>query len=95
MLVHACNPSTWKVRAGGSRIQGHPEVHCKFEASLGHMKPSPKNQNKTKTKTKTKQKTKQNKKPTPHKQTKNPIHWKITVNNSCQGTKPQLQYTYN
>lgn len=48
MLVHACNPSTWKVRAGGSRIQGHPEVHCKFEASLGHMKPSPKNQNKTK-----------------------------------------------
>ena len=34
------NPTTWQVEAGGSEVQGHPQLHSKFKASLGYMKPS-------------------------------------------------------
>jgi hypothetical protein len=27
MLVHACSPTTWERAAGGSRVQGQPEIH--------------------------------------------------------------------
>jgi hypothetical protein len=26
-MVHACNPSTQEVEAGGLRVQGQPELH--------------------------------------------------------------------
>lgn len=40
LMVRTCNPSTPEVvEAGGSRIQGHPQVHSKFEASMGYKRP--------------------------------------------------------
>jgi hypothetical protein len=34
---------TWTVEAGGSEVQGHPQLHSKFMANLlGYMKSSPK-----------------------------------------------------
>lgn len=38
-VAHSCNLSTWKVKAEISEVQGHPQVHDKFEVSLGCMKP--------------------------------------------------------
>ena len=29
MLVHACNPSTWVVEAGGSEVQGYLQFEAK------------------------------------------------------------------
>jgi hypothetical protein len=29
VAVHAYNPSTWEVKAGGSQIQGQPGLHTK------------------------------------------------------------------
>lgn len=26
-VVHACNPNTWDVEAGGQEVQGHPQLH--------------------------------------------------------------------
>lgn len=33
-VAHACNPGTWDVDTGGSRLQDHPLLHRKFGASL-------------------------------------------------------------
>lgn len=31
--------SSWKVEAGGCGLQGHPQLPCEFEASLGYLNP--------------------------------------------------------
>lgn len=36
--VRASNLSTWKIRAGGSGVQGHPRLYSKFEATVGCMR---------------------------------------------------------
>lgn len=46
MVVHAYNPSTGKVEAGKSEVQGHPPPHSEFTASLGHIGPCLKNKQK-------------------------------------------------
>lgn len=34
------SPTTsWKVEAGGCGLQGHPQLPCEFEASLGYLNP--------------------------------------------------------
>lgn len=38
-MVLACNPSTWEVDTGRADVQGQPQVHSEFEASLIYMKP--------------------------------------------------------
>lgn len=35
----ACCPSTRWIMAGGSRVQGYPPLHRKFETSLAYMRP--------------------------------------------------------
>lgn len=42
MAVHICNLSNQKVEAGGSAVQYYPQLHAKFETSLGCKKPSSK-----------------------------------------------------
>lgn len=27
VIVHACNPKTWRIGTGGSRVQGQPRLH--------------------------------------------------------------------
>lgn len=39
MVIHSCQPSTGKVEAGRSEDEGHSQLHSKFEASLGYIKP--------------------------------------------------------
>lgn len=40
LMVQTRNPSTPEVvEARRSRIQGHPQVHSKFEASMGYKRP--------------------------------------------------------
>lgn len=34
----SCNPSPGKGEAGGSELEGQPQLHCQFEASLGNMR---------------------------------------------------------
>lgn len=36
--MYTCNPSTYKVETGESVIQGHFQLHYKFNASLGYKK---------------------------------------------------------
>lgn len=31
--------NSWKVEAGGCGLQGHPQLRCEFEASLGYLNP--------------------------------------------------------
>ena len=38
-VVHTCNPSTWQVLAGRSGVQGYPQLHSEFKASLDNMNP--------------------------------------------------------
>ena len=33
MVAHICNPSTWKVETGGSRVQGQPVLHSDFKTN--------------------------------------------------------------
>lgn len=48
IMAHACNSGTQELEAGGSKVQGCPWLHHKFNASLGDMrswlknKPTPK-----------------------------------------------------
>lgn len=44
LVAYACSPSTQEVDAGGLGVHGHPWLHSKLEASLGHMRPIPKKQ---------------------------------------------------
>lgn len=37
VVTGTCHPCTWEAEAGGSETQGHPQLHCEFEASLGYM----------------------------------------------------------
>lgn len=39
VIVHVCNLSTQKVEAGGSRVQGHFQLHSELEDSLGYLRP--------------------------------------------------------
>lgn len=39
MVLHTRNPNNWEVKAGGSEVQGQPQLHSKVEASLGYMTP--------------------------------------------------------
>lgn len=34
-VAQACNPSILEVEAGGSEVQGQPQLHSKFKVSLG------------------------------------------------------------
>lgn len=44
-LQHACNPITWEIEAKGWRIQGLPQLCCKFEIRLGKRRPCLKSRN--------------------------------------------------
>jgi hypothetical protein len=37
-VAGACNPSIWEVEIEGSKVQDHPQLYSKFEASLGYVK---------------------------------------------------------
>lgn len=39
MVVQGYNTNTWEAEAGGSRIQGQPQLHRELKASLGYMRP--------------------------------------------------------
>jgi hypothetical protein len=36
-VAHACNPSTWEDKTGGSRVWGKPGLHSKFNANLSYI----------------------------------------------------------
>ena len=39
VVVHTCNPRALEVvEAGGSEVQGHTQLHRKFEATMGYMR---------------------------------------------------------
>jgi hypothetical protein len=35
--MHACDPSTPETEAGGSTVQGHPQLQKEFKTNLGYM----------------------------------------------------------
>ena len=37
--MYIYNSITWDVEAGGSRVQGCTQLHLKFQANLGYLKP--------------------------------------------------------
>lgn len=37
-VAHTCNPSTYDVEAGGSRVQGHPQLHRQVEIILAYTR---------------------------------------------------------
>ena len=39
MVADSCNPSGRVGQAGGSEVQGYPQQHNEFKASLGYMSP--------------------------------------------------------
>lgn len=39
MLVLASNKRTWEVQAGGSKVQGHPQLDNELEDSLDYVRP--------------------------------------------------------
>lgn len=38
MVAHICNPRTWDVKAGRTEDKSQPQLHSKFEVSLGYQK---------------------------------------------------------
>ncbi|EGW09343.1 hypothetical protein I79_012466 [Cricetulus griseus] len=40
-LMHACNPSTWEVKAKGWGAPGFPQLHIQFKTSLGYRRSIP------------------------------------------------------
>lgn len=40
VVVYTCEPSTWKIEAGGSEVQDHPWLPREFKVSLGYVGPS-------------------------------------------------------
>lgn len=43
-MALACHPSVWEVESGGSGVQGYPQLHGEFMASLSYMSPCQKRQ---------------------------------------------------
>lgn len=39
-MVHASNPSTWEIEAGGSEMENQPQLYNNSEAGQGHRRPS-------------------------------------------------------
>lgn len=39
MVLDTRNPTNWEEKAGGSEVQGQPQLHSKVEASLDYMTP--------------------------------------------------------
>lgn len=39
MIEHACNLSAQELEAEASGVQGHPQLHSRFKARLGYMRP--------------------------------------------------------
>lgn len=37
LVANACHPSTWEAEAAGKRVQGQPELHREFSASLCNL----------------------------------------------------------
>jgi hypothetical protein len=37
MVVHTCNPSTGEAKTGESWVEGQPELHIEFQASLSYI----------------------------------------------------------
>lgn len=48
LVAYTCNPPPQEVEAGGSKAQGCPWLHYKFEACLDYIRPHLKNQSITK-----------------------------------------------
>ena len=48
IVVYTHGPRTLEVEAGDPRVQGYPQLHSKFETSLGYMRYCLKRQNKNK-----------------------------------------------
>lgn len=44
VVVRSYDPSSWKVEARSSAVQGHPQLCSEFEVNLGCMSPSSKQQ---------------------------------------------------
>lgn len=38
LVLQACNPSTWEVKAGGSGVYSQAQLHRAFETSLNSMR---------------------------------------------------------
>ena len=38
MVVHDYTRSSWEAESGRPEVLGHPQLHSKFEASLGYIK---------------------------------------------------------
>jgi hypothetical protein len=38
MVAQVCNPRNWEAEAGGSQVQGQPELHSEFQAKLDYIK---------------------------------------------------------
>lgn len=39
MLVHTSDPAAWELKPAGLKDHGHIQLHKKFKARLGHMRP--------------------------------------------------------
>jgi hypothetical protein len=39
MVAYTYKLKNWKVQAGGTEVQGHPQLHSKFKVSLGYVRP--------------------------------------------------------
>lgn len=37
-VAHTCNPCTYDVEVGGSRVQGHPQLHRQVEIILAYTR---------------------------------------------------------
>jgi hypothetical protein len=38
MMAQICNPRTWDVEVGGSKVQAHSWLHSNFKARLEYLK---------------------------------------------------------
>lgn len=45
MATYTCSPSSQEVKTGGSEVQSHAQLHKKFEANLGSIRPCARSQN--------------------------------------------------
>lgn len=40
MMLRDYDPGMWETKSGGSGVQGHLCLHCKFDATPGYMRAS-------------------------------------------------------